>query len=65
MNWPGSNALERPEHSRRKFGMVVERFLQAALGVQHEVDVVRGGLGAVPDKSERVFAISGATNIGA
>src|SRR5882724_500179 len=50
----GRDTLERLEHFRSKLGVVVERFLQAALGVQHQVDVVCSGLGAVPDKPERM-----------
>lgn len=38
----GSNALKRLKHPCCKFGVVVECLLQMALGIKHEVDVVRG-----------------------
>ena len=61
----GRDTLERPEDFRRKLRVVVECFLQATLGIEHQVDVVCGGLGSVPDEPERMFAISGAAHISA
>jgi len=37
--------------------------LQAALRVQHEVDVMRGCIRAIPDEAERMLAVGGATAV--
>src|SRR5438876_825459 len=45
--------------------MFLQRVPQRALRVQHEIDVVGGRLGTVPDKSEGVSAIPCTAHVGA
>ena len=45
--------------------MVVQRILQVALWIKHEVDIVGGRVRAIPDKAERMLAVGRTTHIGA
>lgn len=61
----GVDSFQRVEHTRLKFGLRVQRLAQAALGVEHEVDVVGRGLGAVPKKPDGMLAVVGAAHVSA
>ena len=43
-----------------EFGLRIQRVAQTALRVEHEVNVMSGGLGTVPQKTDGVLSVGGA-----